>query len=103
VSNRYQIAHDYQEEDRGRNRFVATQDDAAFRALLSRRGPMDFRMCRRVLPCDQDAEDAFQTFFLVLARSVPPGRTGFAASRARWLSSGNTFAAQSSASRPGAP
>ena len=40
-------------------RFIAGRDQAAFELLLWRYGPMVLSVCRRMLRCDQDAEDAF--------------------------------------------
>jgi RNA polymerase sigma factor (sigma-70 family) len=51
-------------------RFAALRDEAAFAALLQRHGPMVLRVCQRVSRHGQDAEDAFQATFLVLARKA---------------------------------
>jgi RNA polymerase sigma factor (sigma-70 family) len=50
--------------------FAARRSEAAFSALVSRHGPMVLRAIRRVLRHEQDAEDAFQATFLVLARNA---------------------------------
>jgi RNA polymerase sigma factor (sigma-70 family) len=58
-------------------------DATAFEALVRRHGPMVLRTCRTATRCEADAEDAFQTTFIVLnqkARSVRDKR-----SLAGWL------------------
>jgi RNA polymerase sigma factor (sigma-70 family) len=54
-------------------RFLAGHHDAAedaFAAVVERHGPMVFRVCRRILMDSNDADDAFQVTFLVLARKA---------------------------------
>lgn len=48
-------------------RFGTDRDEDAFSALVARHGPMVFGVCRRVLGHGPDAEDAFQTVFVILA------------------------------------
>jgi RNA polymerase sigma factor (sigma-70 family) len=51
-------------------RYVTRRDEGAFGCLLKRYGGMVLHVCRRVLHHPQDAEDAFQATFLLLARNA---------------------------------
>jgi RNA polymerase sigma factor (sigma-70 family) len=48
-------------------RYVAVRDEEAFRELVRRHGPMVLSTCARMLRHRQDAEDAFQAVFVILA------------------------------------
>src|SRR5262245_57250969 len=50
--------------------YVSSREETAFTALVHRHGPMVWSVCRRVLRCPHDAEDAFQATFLVLVRKA---------------------------------
>src|SRR6516164_139566 len=63
--------------------FLAGRGEAVFEAILRRHGAMVYRVCWRVLQHHQDAEDAFQATFLVLAQRLRTVRKH--ASLASWL------------------
>jgi RNA polymerase sigma factor (sigma-70 family) len=48
-------------------RYVAVRDEDAFRELVRRHGAMVLSTCARMLKHRQDAEDAFQAVFIILA------------------------------------
>jgi RNA polymerase sigma factor (sigma-70 family) len=63
--------------------FAGARDETAFAQLVARHGSMVLGVCRRVLHHEQDAEDAFQATFLILARKA--GSIGWADTAAPWL------------------
>jgi RNA polymerase sigma-70 factor (ECF subfamily) len=60
-------------------RFISGRDrggELAFTALMARHGPMVLGVCRRILRDGNEAEDAFQATFLVLAQKAGSIRLG---------------------------
>jgi RNA polymerase sigma factor (sigma-70 family) len=51
-------------------RYVSHRDESAFEVLVQRHGSMVLAVCRGVLDDPNDAEDAFQATFLLLARKA---------------------------------
>ena len=68
---------------KGPHRGGSDGDENAFARLVERHGGMVWRVCRQVLPVRQDAEDAFQVTFLLLARKA--GAIKASQSAAGWL------------------
>jgi RNA polymerase sigma factor (sigma-70 family) len=64
-------------------RALAGHEQAPFQAIVHRHGPMVYRVCWRVLQHHEDAEDAFQATFLILAQKLRTVRKH--ASLASWL------------------
>src|SRR5437763_11902392 len=54
--------------------FAKGRDEPAFAALVRRHGAMVLAACRRVLRDRQEAEDACQAVFVLLARRAADGR-----------------------------
>jgi RNA polymerase sigma factor (sigma-70 family) len=63
--------------------FIGQGKDAAFETIVRRHGPMVYRVCWRMLRHTEDAEDAFQATFLLLAKKASSIRKR--ASLASWL------------------
>jgi RNA polymerase sigma factor (sigma-70 family) len=51
-------------------RYAQLGEGSAFQFLMKRHGPLVWGVCRRLLHCDHDADDAFQATFLVLSKKA---------------------------------
>jgi len=65
------------------DRFADQGDNVAFALLMERYGPDIFRLCKRIVGQDADAEDALQSTFVVLARHA--GSQQWTRSIGQWL------------------
>ncbi len=65
------------------HRALEDRDEASLQAIINRHGAMVYRVCWRVLQHSQDAEDAFQATFLILAQKLRTVRKQ--TSLASWL------------------
>jgi len=63
--------------------FAEHHDEGAFALLVQRHGPLVMRVCRQILNHADDADDAFQATFLILARKAGSIRSSEALSS--WL------------------
>jgi DNA-directed RNA polymerase specialized sigma24 family protein len=70
VAAERKAARPQESDEESLRRFVVDRSDLAFAQLVTKYGPLVMSVCRRVLGKEQDAEDAFQATFLVLARKA---------------------------------
>jgi RNA polymerase sigma factor (sigma-70 family) len=74
---------DHRTDDQLLELYRSARDEAAFAALVARHGPIVLGVCDRLLRHREDAEDAFQATFLVLAQKAAVVRRG--APLGNWL------------------